>query len=140
VRFVDSNVLIRFFVREPPEQHHRSVELLLAVERGDESIALNHMVIFETTWVLTRTYKFPLDRVRELMLDIIRMPSVRVEQPRLISRAFEVAIEQNIPFADGYNAAFMELNDLSEVYAWDRHFDRIDSISRIEPGESDPTA
>ena len=139
MRFVDLNVLIRFFVNDPPEQHRRSVELLRAVENGEESVVLNHIVIFETIWVLNRTYKVPMGQIRELILALVNLPSVRVEQRQVIKRAFDVAIAHNIPFADGYNAAFMELHELQEVYAWDRHFDRVDGIQRIEPDTPDPS-
>jgi uncharacterized protein len=139
VRFVDSNVLIRFFSGEPPDQHRRSAELLRTIEDEEEVVFLNHIVIFETIWVLNRRYRVPMLELRDLILSLLSLPSIRVADTHLIERAFDLAIAHNIPFADGYNAAFMEANSLKQVYAWDRHFDRVDGITRIEPGTPDAT-
>jgi uncharacterized protein len=77
--------------------------------------------------------------LRDLILSLLSLPSIRVADTHLIARAFDLAIAHNIPFADGYNAAFMEASSLKQVYAWDRHFDRVDGITRIEPGTPDAT-
>lgn len=138
MRFVDSNVLIRLFAGEPFDQYQCSVELFREIEGNREVIALNHIVIFETVWVLNRTYKVSMREIRKLILDLLSMPSVRVVQTHLIEEAFDIAIEHNIPFADGYNVVFMRANSLDHVYAWDRHFDRVEGITRLEPGTTDP--
>jgi predicted nucleic acid-binding protein len=138
VRFVDSNVLIRLFAGEPLDQYQRSVELFREIEGNREVIALNHIVIFETVWVLNRTYKISMREIRELILDLLSLPAVRVVHTHLIEEAFDIAIKHNIPFADGYNVAFMKANSLDHVYAWDRHFDRVEGIKRIESGSPEP--
>lgn len=135
MRFLDTNVLVRFLTGIPPEQFRRSVTLFQSVERGDERIILNSVVIFESVWVLNRSYDVPMERVRDVMLTLINLPNVQLTDKPLYERAFDVSIELNIPFADAFSAAFMEANGIVEVYSWDHHFDRIDGIIRVEPGD-----
>ncbi len=133
MRFLDTNVLIRFFIGTPVEQYRRSVELLHSIERGHERIVLNHIVIFEAVWVLNRSYEIPTADIETAIMGIINLPNVHLENKRLYARAFELSIDLNIPFADAYCAAFMEENDIEEAYTWDRHFERIPGINRVEP-------
>jgi uncharacterized protein len=135
MRYLDSNVLIRFFVDDPPEHGRRSGELLVEIEQGTEQVVTTLLVVFETVWVLDRRYKVPMTRIRDLVLPVIQLPSIRLADKPLYPRAFEIAIAHNIPFADAFSAAFMETHGIDEVYAWDRHFDRVEGITRIEPGK-----
>jgi len=36
-------------------------------------------------------------------------------------------------FADAYNARYMEKKGIGEIYSYDRDFDRLERITRIEP-------
>lgn len=134
MRFLDTNVLVRFLTGSPPEQFRRSVILFESVERGDERIILNYVVVFESVWVLNRSYDVPMERIRDVMLALINLPNVQLADKPLYERAFDISIELNIPFADAFSAAFMEANGVVEAYSWDHHFDRLDKISRAEPG------
>lgn len=134
MRFLDTNVLVRFLTGTPPDQFRKSVELFRAVEQGTEQIITNYIVIFETVWVLNRSYKFPMDDIRTALLDIISLPNVRLENKAWYVRAFDLSVELNIPFADAFRAVFMQENEITEAYTWDSHFDRVDGITRIEPG------
>jgi uncharacterized protein len=135
VRFVDANVFLRFLTGEPEWQGRRSQELFEAIEAGNERVATNIIVIFEVVWVLNRSKKLPMNTVRDLVLPIILLPSIRLADKDLLATAFEYSIAWNVPFADAYSAAYMERHGVTEIYSWDRHFDRIDGITRIGPGQ-----
>lgn len=48
-------------------------------------------------------------------------------------RALDYYVEQNVSYADAYNAAWMQGEGIAEVDSWDREFDRIAGLMRIEP-------
>jgi predicted nucleic acid-binding protein len=50
-----------------------------------------------------------------------------------IRDAFTLYIERNLPFADAYHIAAMRAEGLNEIVTFDREFDRISGIRRIEP-------
>lgn len=57
-----------------------------------------------------------------------------IAERTMINRAtFYLYINKHISFADAYNAAYILLHQVSEVYSWDTDFDKIENITRLEP-------
>ena len=134
MRFLDTNVLVRYLTGDDPEKAKASLALLLRVERGEEAVMTSDIVIAETVYVLqSRTYRLPRDRIRQLVEPIIGLRGLRLPRKSLYTRAFDVYCQRNISFADAYNAAYMESRGLQEVYSYDTDFDHIEGITRIEP-------
>ena len=135
MRFLDTNVLIRYLTGDDPEKAKASFALLLRVERGEEVVVTSDIVMAETVYVLqSRTYGIPRERIRELVEPLINLRGLRLPRKGLYARAFAVYCQQRISFADAFNAAYMESRGLSEVYSYATDFDAIDGIVRVEPG------
>ena len=61
------------------------------------------------------------------------MPGLIVdEQPKLI-RALDLFVDLNIPYIDAYHAVAMNDLGCTQILSFDRHFDRIPDIERVEP-------
>jgi len=41
--------------------------------------------------------------------------------------------EKNIDYIDAYNALILKENGIEELYSYDKHYDRIDWLTRLEP-------
>lgn len=134
MRFVDTNVFLRYLVVDLPEQSPRATELFLAIEQGHEQVQTSQVVVLEVVFTLQKFYRLPLSEVRNQFLPVIQLPGIRVAQKELFEPAFDLAISKNIDFQDAFNAIIMKSLDLAEIYSFDRHFDRIDGITRLEPG------
>ncbi len=132
-RFLDTNILLRYFTASDPAKAEASRALLERVERGEEKVVISPLVIFETVFTLQRTYKVPRQRIREMVGDLLSLPSVQLAQKGLCLQALDLYVVHNISFADAYNAAYMLSRGLAEVYSWDTDFDRLTGIKRIEP-------
>jgi uncharacterized protein len=135
VRFLDTNILIRYLTRDDVEKARRSLHLLRLIEQGDEQVATTPLVMFETVFLLHRSYRIPSAAIRDLVRPIIDLPGLRLAEKHLFIRALDIFVDLNIPFADAYNAAFMEQHGFDEIYSWDTDFDKISGIVRIEPDE-----
>ena len=134
MRFLDTNVLVRYLTGDDPEKAKASFALLLRVERGEEAVMTSDIVIAETVYVLqSRTYGMPRERIRDLMEPIIESRGLRLPRKSLYARAFDLYCNNRISFADAYNAAFMQAHNITEVYSYDTDFDRVDGIRRVEP-------
>jgi predicted nucleic acid-binding protein len=135
-RFLDTNVLLRYFTTSDPGKAQRAKVLLDRVERGDEKVVTSLLVVFETVFTLQRTYKVPRVQIRDLVGDVISLPSVQLAQKSRCLAALDLYVEKNISFVDAYNVLYMQSRGLAEVYSWDTDFDRIAGIVRLEPGAS----
>lgn len=131
--FIDTNVLVRHFTQDNATLSPRATAFLLRVEQGDITIRLADTVVFETIFLLERTYKQPKSLIREALLELIRLPAVVVPNRARLRATFDYYVNLNISFADAYHAVLMAEDGLKEVVTFDRHFDRLPGIRRIEP-------
>lgn len=132
-RFLDTNVLLRLLVQDHPEMSAAAQSLMQRVEDGDETVVTTPFVIFETAFTLQRTYRLPKARIRDLLQALVSLPNIQMDQKEICLRALDLSADHNIPFADAYNAAWMLARGVVEIYTWDRDFNRIPGITRIEP-------
>jgi predicted nucleic acid-binding protein len=135
-RFLDTNILLRYLTRDDENKAQACLALLLRVEQSKEVVVTSDFVIFETVFVLQspRQYGLPRERIRQLLEPIIALRGLRLPRKSLYARAFDLYCQRNISFADAFNAAYMESRGLTEVYSYDTDFDRVDGITRVEPG------
>src|SRR6266487_2452256 len=132
-RFLDTNVLLRYFTRTDPDKAERARALLERVERRQEKVVTSALVVFETVFTLQRTYKVSKGQVKEMISDVLSLPGVQLSGKGLCLRALELYASHNISFADAYTAAYMRSLKLSEIYSWDTDFDRLEGLTRVEP-------
>jgi predicted nucleic acid-binding protein len=56
-------------------------------------------------------------------------------------RVFQAALARfatsSLSFADAYNASYMDVHGIDQIYTWDEDFDHVPGITRREPGETD---
>ena len=134
VRFLDTNILLRYFTGQPVDQASRARWLLQRVERGEEKVATSVMVLFETVFTLQRTYKVSKPDIQQMVSDVLSLSGIQLHGKRLYLRALALYAQQApLSFADAYNAVFMREQGLSEIYSFDADFDNIDGLTRIEP-------
>ena len=55
---LDTNVLVRFLVTDDAEQSADAVALIERAITADETLYLGEIVVAETVWVLSRSYRF----------------------------------------------------------------------------------
>jgi len=94
------------------------------------------MVVFETVFTLERSYKVPKTEIRDAILALLSMPGLILPGKRRYVRIFEFYVDYNLPFGDAYIAAEMERFGATELYSFDRQFNRVSGITRLEPEEN----
>lgn len=55
---LDSNVLLRFLLKDEPEQARKAKSLIDRLDRSDERALVSDVVLCEVVWVLTRTHGY----------------------------------------------------------------------------------
>ncbi|MBW2032306.1 MAG: PIN domain-containing protein, partial [Deltaproteobacteria bacterium] len=51
----------------------------------------------------------------------------------LILSALTLYSQKNIDFIDAYNALMMKNKGIAEIYSYDKHYDRVEWLTRLEP-------
>jgi predicted nucleic acid-binding protein len=133
--FIDSNILLCQLHGNHPEHSPKATALLARIERGEMEAQLSDMVVFETVFTLERSYKVPKVQIRDAILALLALPGIILQGKRRYIRIFELYVDHNLPFGDAYIAAEMERFGATELYSFDREFNRVPGITRLEPEE-----
>jgi predicted nucleic acid-binding protein len=71
--------------------------------------------------------------IRAVLLPLIELPGIVLPSKRRLRETFDLYVTLNLPFADAYHVILMRQMKLTNVISFDRDFDRVPGITRIEP-------
>jgi len=133
MKFIDTNIFIRFLTNDIPDKAAACEGIFREAADKNESLFTTEMVIAEIIWVLESYYELPKKEVQEMVEKILITPFLLCPQKDLILNALTLYGDKNIDYIDAYNASILREQGIKEVYSYDRHFDKIDWVRRIEP-------
>jgi predicted nucleic acid-binding protein len=131
--FLDSNVLLRHLLGDDADQSPRATAYLERVERGEIRAHISDLVVLEVVFTLQRQYRQPKERIRDAVLPLVELPGILLPGKRRLSEVFDLYVDKNVSFADAYHAVLMQRLKVDEIVSFDREFDRIEGISRVQP-------
>ena len=136
MRFVDTNIFLRFLVNDIPEKADACEALFRRAVCGKEELFTTGLVIAEIVWVLESYYERDRKEIREKVEKILNTPNLFCSEKDLIIQALALYEDRNIDYIDALNACLLRVQGIREVYSYDRHYDRLAGIKRLEPNGS----
>jgi predicted nucleic acid-binding protein len=132
---VDTDVIIRLLTGDDPKKQAAARALFESVEAQRLSIAAPDTVIADAVFVLSspRLYAQSRAHVSAMLSRLVRLPSFKVAQRKIVLAALALYGEQNIDFGDAMIAASLRDQGQATVYSYDQDFDRFTFIHRSEP-------
>ena len=131
--FLDTNIFLRHLRQDHPDFSRRATAYLARIEQGELKVRTSDTVIFETVFTLQRVYHQPKVAIRDAFLPLIELPGLVLPGKRRFRKVFTYYVDSNISFADAFHAVMMEGLKLKEIVSFDREFDRIPTVRRVEP-------
>lgn len=131
---VDTNVLIRYLVRDDAEQAHAARALLERLTPGRPGFICREVVI-EIVWVLERAYGFTRAQIADVVVELIATDSIVVEAADDMAGVVYAYREGGVGFADLMILAAAEREGAAPLYTFDRQFARTSGVDLVE----DPT-
>lgn len=136
MKFLDANILLRYFTRDDVAKADACYALLQRVQSGQEEITTCEAVIAEIIYVLSSRTIYDLEReeIQKRLLPVLSLPGLRLSQKRTYLRALDLyTAHPRLDFEDALIVAHMERQHIATVLSYDRDFDRIATITRQEP-------
>ncbi len=133
IRFVDTNVFLRFMTRDDPTKFERCRRLFEQAVAGSLTLRTSELVIAEIAWTLLSYYNLPKPVVIEKVGQILNTPNLAVTNQEILIEALVLWNRHDCDFIDAYNALLMHRDDLTELISYDIDFDPLPSIRRQEP-------
>jgi len=133
MRFIDTNLFLRYFTRDDEEKADDVLKLLKKVERNEEKVTTSPLVIFELVFTLESYYKVPRKEIKKLLQPLLNLRGLRLDFRDVFESALELYSQEKLSFADAFNACFMQKREIKEIYSFDEDFDQVEGIDRVVP-------
>ena len=131
--FLDTNVFLRFYLRDDKAKAERCKGLLKSVASGKKRAMTSTMVIAEIVWVLERTYRRPRRDVADFVLSLLAVPHLHLAEKAILGSALTTYVSSKADFIDACNAATMDAAGIDVIYTYDRHFASMPKVEAREP-------
>jgi len=133
MRFIDTNLFVRYFTRDDEERADDVLKLLKRVERNEEKVTTSPLVIFELVFTLESYYKVPRKEIKNLLQPLLNLRGLRLDFKDVLESALELYSQEKLSFADAFNVCFMQKREIKEIYSFDEDFDQVEGIKRVVP-------
>ena len=133
IRYLDTSVILRYFLDDDPPRSESARELLKRIDSGSELVTTCSVVLFEVIFTLQKSARLTKAEIRDAITFILDLDGFRFSQSHIFVAALELFVENNIAFGDAFIAASMIEEGIYEVFSFDSHFERVPGIRRILP-------
>lgn len=130
---VDTNIFIRFFVADNPKQFTACEKLFKDAAKGKVKLMALPIVIAEIAWLLGSYYHEVKQEIAQKLKTILLFKGLEIVDRNILIIAIQLFENKNIDFTDAYVSSWLTHQKISKIYSYDRDFDNIGDISRIEP-------
>ena len=133
--FVDTNLFIRFFVNDNPDQHRSACHLFKQLREGQVKIIAPHTVIDEVVFVLSspKLYQRSRQEIAACLMPMLKLRGMQVYQREAIVSALSLYANTNLDFADCVTVTLAKAGQVKSIYTFDMDFDANEGVNRLEP-------
>ncbi len=135
MRFIDTNIFVRFLSRDDEAKAAACEALFALLDSGEEEATTSDVVIAEVFYVLSgRAYRVPRNAIATRMRPLLNFRGLRLENKAVLLGALDVCEAfPELDFEGALTTSRVLSEGIGEIYSYDRDFDAIDGITRIEP-------
>lgn len=130
--FIDTNVFMRFFVRDIESFYQKAKGLFERAEKGEVRLETSDLVIAEIVWVLESYYGFSRTEIKEVVDTILETKNIRVANHARVKETAGLYVSGRMDFIDAYNIAYIRAKEYKRVATFDvKHFKSVEGIALI---------
>lgn len=129
---LDTNVLVRFLVRDHEEQAQKAYRVFAQAESEKEPLFVPQVVVLETIWVLQSVYGVPRKEVLDSIDALLRMTVLEFEAHTVIQSFVAGARETKIEPSDVLIAAAAKNSGCERVLTLDRRAAKTGFFERLQ--------
>ena len=136
MRFIDTNIFIRLLAADDETKSDACFRLFQKVQSGEEPVTTSEAIIAEVVYVLSSPslYNLSNEDIAARLAPIISLRGLQLRYKRTYLHALDLYSAQPfLDFEDALAVAHMDRQGISEIVSYDRDFDRVPRVKRIEP-------
>lgn len=116
---VDTNVLVRLFVQDNPQQTAAAVRFLASRSANDPAF-VSAVVLAELVWALDRTYKYADAAIHDALASLFESVNIVIEREALMLTSVKLAREHKADISDSIIAAIAMDGGSSKTMTFDQ--------------------
>ncbi|MBM4436309.1 MAG: type II toxin-antitoxin system VapC family toxin [Actinobacteria bacterium] len=135
IDFVDTNVFIRHFTNDDPDQAERAGRFFAEVEDGRRRVTTSKAILVEVAQVLTSKALYNASRrqAKRMLAPLLALRGFTLRNKRSYLEAIELfARHRDLSFPDAVVAVHAARTG-ARIVSFDLGFDRVDKVKRVEP-------
>ena len=127
---LDTNVLVRYLVRDHPAQAEAARELVASLTPGCPGFICREVVV-ELVWVLTRSYGTPREQIGTVLLGLLGSESIVIESADDVGRAALGYARGVADFGDLMVVAAARRQGAMPLYTLDQRASHVDGVELL---------
>ncbi|MBD2578231.1 type II toxin-antitoxin system VapC family toxin [Oscillatoria sp. FACHB-1406] len=131
MRGLDTNVIVRFLVRDDPTQWQIADCYINEALQVNEPCFINNIVLCEVAWVLRSRYKLGREQLIQTLESLLRANIFVFEEPSAIEWAIQQMRLGNADFSDYLIARVNQLAGCSETASFDAKLSHLPHINSL---------
>lgn len=128
---VDTNVLVRYLVRDDPMQYQQAVACIHAVLAAGERIHITRTVTLELEWVLRSRYRFDKSTVLATLRALLEARNLSFEAEGAVEYACYLYEHGAADFADALHLACCSAEQALPFLTFDEQAARLVGASKV---------
>ena len=134
-QFVDTNIILRYLTDEYPDKAQACYALFKKAQENKIILVTSESVIAEAVFVLAskKHYHRTPEEIKNGLSPILLLQGLKLEHRQTIIWALDLYCVYKMDFEDCLALAHMERQQLEEIYSYDKDFDQVADVKRIEP-------
>ena len=115
ISLIDTNVIIRFFVKEDSNLYSKSIDIIAKIEKNELKVEILSEVIMEILFIMTKYYKVPLGEIVKDLKTILRLEGVVSKNKYILINSLDMMIEKNIDYVDALICSKSKLQGYGKI-------------------------
>ena len=134
-QYIDTNVILRYIIRDDSVKASAVNDLFIAARAGKVTLVMTEIVLADVIYVLSSPNLYGLSRDAAVarVLPIVDITVPKGSDRQRFHQALRLYARNSIDFEDALIIVHMEESNTSELFSYDRGFDKFSQVIRIEP-------
>jgi predicted nucleic-acid-binding protein len=132
MKALDTNVLVRFLVKDDEPQAKKVYTLFKQAEADKNYFYVPLLVVLETIWVLDSVYEIPRKAILDSVNESLLMPILKFEAQPTIKRFIFLARENKIDLSDVLIACTAKISGCEKILTFDKKASKFEFFELIE--------
>ncbi|MBS3074814.1 type II toxin-antitoxin system VapC family toxin [Candidatus Pacearchaeota archaeon] len=133
--FIDANIFLEIQLADKKKEECKN--FLRKVNGGEFSAITSNFIVYSSLLQIYNKFN-SVERMKKFILSLSGIENLEIFAPNIeiILKTLDKMKEYNLDFDDALVVASMFANKIKKLVSFDKHFDKIKEIERIEPKDA----